>query len=351
MNNLGIVGGGLLGRMAAFILNESGYDITVFEQNSSSPPIGTQRAAAFSSAGMLSPLSEKESGGKEVFELGNRSMTLWPVLDELIKKTLGYGLELKIIGNIFVSQTQDLSFADRLFKKISYIPNTLTIDQLNDLEPSIDPKLKCWLIPNEGQVDPLLAMKNFYNSTIKNKSESFVKWNFNSKVKFISEGTVHTEKNESKFDWIFDFRGLGAKDLKIRGVRGEIFLLQPPKNFILNRPVRLIHPRVRIYVVPKLSGEVMVGATEIELEDISPVSVNSTIELLTAARSILPGLNEARILHSDVNLRPACNDNLPLFFSSKSISHVNGLFRHGWLLAPALLEKIFTDIGLKTSIS
>ncbi len=351
MKNLGIVGGGLLGRIAAFLLGGAGYQVTVYEKNSLNRPIGTNRSAAFSSAGMLSPLSEKECGGEEVFSLGCRSMILWPILNDLIKKTIGTGIGLKTQGNIFVSQYQDLPFTERLFNRLHFNQDPIPIDKLKIIEPCVDQKLKCWFVEKEGQLDPLLTMECLYQASIKNKSNGSVNWCFNSEVDSIDGSTIFVNEKKNEFDWIFDFRGTGAKDLSIRGVRGEIFVLIPPKRFILNRPIRLIHPRVRIYVVPKINGEVMVGATEIEVEDLSPVSVNSTLELLTAAQIILPELSEARVKYSDVNLRPATTDNLPLCFSKFKISRINGLFRHGWLLAPALLENIFSDIGIKTALT
>jgi glycine oxidase len=82
-----------------------------------------------------------------------------------------------------------------------------------------------------------------------------------------------------------------------------------------------------------------VGASEIESEDRSPVSLRTTLELLSAAHSILPELAEARIIHSESNLRPALPDNLPRLETSPGITRINGLFRHGWLIAPALVEQ------------
>ena len=98
--------------------------------------------------------------------------------------------------------------------------------------------------------------------------------------------------------------------LPVRGVRGEIFWLHAP-GVRLRRPLRLLHPRHRVYLVPRAGDIVVVGASEIESEDRSPVSLRSTVELLAAAHSVLPELAEARIVHSETNLRPALPDNLP----------------------------------------
>src|SRR5690606_16194139 len=78
----------------------------------------------------------------------------------------------------------------------------------------------------------------------------------------------------------------------VRGVRGEIFWLHAP-GVQLQRPVRLMHPRHRVYLVPRSDDIIVVGASEIESEDRSPVSLRSTVELLAAAHSIMPALAEA----------------------------------------------------------
>jgi glycine oxidase len=94
-----------------------------------------------------------------------------------------------------------------------------------------------------------------------------------------------------------------------------------------------------VYIVPRAGDRVLVGASEIESEDRSPISLRSTVELLAAAHSVLPGLAEARVVHTETNLRPALPDNLPVLATEPGLTQVNGLFRHGWLIAPALVEQ------------
>jgi glycine oxidase len=107
----------------------------------------------------------------------------------------------------------------------------------------------------------------------------------------------------------------------------------------LQRPTRLIHPRYPIYIAPKEDHVFVIGATEIETEDLSPASVRSTLELLSAAYTVHPGFAEARILEISTQARPTLPDNLPLL-TVHSPQHVslNGLYRHGFLIAPALLD-------------
>ena len=157
-------------------------------------------------------------------------------------------------------------------------------------------------------------------------------------------GLLRTDAGDRRFDLVFDVRGTGARpQVPVRGVRGEIFWLQAP-GLGLRRAVRLLHPRHRVYLVPRAPDVVVVGASEIESEDRSPVSVRSTVELLAAAHSVLPELAEARIVHAETNLRPALPDNLPRIEGAEGLVRINGLFRHGWLIAPALVERALAEI-------
>ena len=140
-----------------------------------------------------------------------------------------------------------------------------------------------------------------------------------------------------------DCRGMGAKgDLRnLRGVRGEIVRLHAPE-IELNHMLRLLHPRYPVYIVPRADGKLVVGATSIESEDRSPASVRGVLELLTSAYSILPALAEARILEFNTQVRPALPNNLPAirFDREQKVLRINGLYRHGFLLTPAIVEEV-----------
>jgi glycine oxidase len=113
----------------------------------------------------------------------------------------------------------------------------------------------------------------------------------------------------------------------------------------LTRPLRLLHARHRVYIVPRPDDRIVIGASEIESEDRSPVSLRSAVELMAAAHSVLPALAEARIVHMETNLRPALPDNAPKLTVEPGRVAINGLFRHGWLLAPALIEQAMNQVS------
>ena len=106
------------------------------------------------------------------------------------------------------------------------------------------------------------------------------------------------------------------------------------------RPIRLLHPRLPLYIVPRGNGVFMLGATTIESEDRENVSVRSMLELLSAAYALSPSFGEAEILEIGVDLRPAFKDNLPKIRKIDDVIYANGLYRHGYLLAPAVAKQV-----------
>jgi len=201
--------------------------------------------------------------------------------------------------------------------------------------------LHAWRLKGEGHLHPTEAMSSLHAALPQ------VNWRWGARADAIEPGGIVSNGESLRFDWVIDVRGTGASDtLDVRGVRGEVIVLSA-LGFVLHRPVRLLHPRWRVYIVPHPDDRLVIGATEIESEDRSPISVQSTMELLSAAFSIFPALAEARVLWTDTNLRPATHDNLPYMNVEDGLIRINGLFRHGWLLAPAVIEKAFGDAGLR----
>jgi glycine oxidase len=103
--------------------------------------------------------------------------------------------------------------------------------------------------------------------------------------------------------------------------------------------VRVLHPRQPLYVVPRGEGLFMVGATMIESDEATRISARSMLELLSAAYALHPAFGEAQILEIGTGVRAAFPDNLPRLRQVGGALHVNGLYRHGFLLAPALARR------------
>ena len=136
---------------------------------------------------------------------------------------------------------------------------------------------------------------------------------------------------------VLDCRGLAARDAlsDLRGVKGEMLVLRCP-DVALSRSVRLLHPRIPLYVVPRGDGVYMLGATMIEAGERGRITARSLLEMLSAAWALHPAFGEAEVLEIGVDARPAFRDNLPRIRRRGRRIYVNGLYRHGFLLAPAL---------------
>ncbi len=322
-----------MGRLLAWQLARAGHRVTVADPASGPAEPG---AAAFTAAGMLSPLAEQEHAEPEIAALGWRSLALWPA----IAAALGQPGLVKAEGSLLLAHGSDLGAARRVLARLAEGPEPLDRVALQALEPALAPDLKAWLLPGEGQLLPreLLAALA--------EQAADVDWLWGRRAVAVRPHMLELDDGRRlDADLVIDTRGLGARpDLPdLRGVRGEILWLHAP-GVVLNRPVRLLHPRHRVYLVPRPGDVIVVGASEVESEDRSPVSLRSAVELMAAAHSVLPALAEARIVHMETNLRPAFADHRPRIDHQPGLLRINGLFRHGWLLAPALAEKALQHV-------
>ena len=358
--NIAIVGMGLVGRILALNLLKDGHTLTLFEKTSKE----ATSAAGFTAAGMLAPFAELETAESVIFDLGRRSMELW---SELLKEVGVYD-GFKLDGTIITAHPQDIPelehFITSLRRKVKEAKDIEMLDRdaIMQLEPDLEQQSKAFYLKDEGYVDSQRFMAfstNYFDM------HPDISWRENTHVDRMESGSVYYDKKQEKFDWVFDARGLGAKEhfKDLRGVRGEVFWLES-KDINITRPTRLLHPRYKIYIVPRGNGcegidldycseckiaqtpntkRYIVGATEIESEDNSPMSVRSSMELLSAAFTVHPNFGEARIVNSETNCRPAFKDNLPRIENSDKLTRINGLYRHGYLLAPAIVEQALKE--------
>lgn len=341
IKTVGIAGAGLVGRVLALNLIQRGIQVTLYEKDSASIP---PNAAGYTAAGMLSPYAELELMDAELFQLGVRSIELWPGLVNWMAEQ-DCAVDFQQHGSLILAHPNDRADLQHFMRQLQHkLPDGYQVEQLNnaritELEPELAHHHQAWLLPNEGQVD---SMQFFVQSERLLKNHPLVTWHENQTVAKVDN---HHIENQA-YDWVFDCRGLGAKAAfkDLRGVRGEVFWLDAPE-VKLTRPVRLMHPRYRIYIVPRANGRYVIGASEIESEDRSPMSVRSSLELLSAVYSVHPGFAEARIVNQLTNCRPALGDNLPRIEQQDGVTRINGLYRHGYLFSPAIVEKALAQLA------
>ncbi len=304
-----IIGAGIAGAWQALLFAQAGHNVTLHERSDAQMTQSTSHWAG----GMLAPWCEAESSEPVIGRLGIRSLKLWR---ELLPNA-------EFNGSLVVAHARDRSDFER-FARLTSEYRRLDAAGLGELEPSLDGRFREGLFyPDEGHVEPRRVLPELHARIIK------------------AGGTINFGSDIDLDDLdgiVIDCRGLGAVDAEpeLRGVKGEMIVIETDE-VELSRPVRLIHPRWPLYVIPRGDGRFMLGATSIEAED-SGVSVRSALELLGAAYAVHPAFAEARILEFGSGLRPAYPDNLPRITIDKTRIAVNGLYRHGFLLAPALAE-------------
>src|SRR5438552_39046 len=306
-----IIGAGVAGAWQALLFASAGHAVTLHERSDAAMTLSTSHWAG----GMLAPWCEAETSEPLISRLGVRSLDLWR---EHFPKT-------SFNGSLVVAHPRDRSDFER-FAKLTSGHRRLDAQGVRELEPSLEGRFREGLFyPDEGHVEPRRVLPELHARIAKAGGQ----------IKFDSDVAA-----EQLNGIVIDCRGLGARDTQpgLRGVKGEMIVVET-SEVELSRPVRLIHPRWPLYVIPRGDGRFMLGATSIEAQD-SGVSVRSALELLGAAYAVHPAFAEARIVEFGSGLRPAFPDNLPRIAIDKEKIAVNGLYRHGFLLAPALAELV-----------
>jgi glycine oxidase len=333
--DIAVVGGGLVGRLLAWRASRAGLHVALYDAGGR---LG-EGAAAWAAAGMITPAAEAVDADAEIVAMGKRSLALWP---EWLAE-LPHPVFYRDKGTLLFWHHNDAGEAHRfeaLLRARDAEAKLQQIDaaRLGELEPALNLRFhQALYLPGEAQIDNRELLKAVADALDELKVECY--WNTKVSAAALPSAGV-----------VVDCRGMGAKSdwPQLRGVRGEVARLYAPE-IELQHMLRLLHPRYAVYVAPRAEGRLVVGATSIESDDRSEVSVRGALELLSSAYSMLPALAEARILEFNTQVRPTLPDNRPAwsYDRNRRILRINGLYRHGFLLSPAVVEEALALLSMK----
>lgn len=299
-----ILGAGVAGLCVGAELAGRGVAVTLVDPAEVPGP----QACSWWAGGMLAPFCEAETAEEPVTRLGQEAAGWWAA----------HGVTPEHSGSLVVTLGRDRAELSR-FARRTQGHETLDRDGIAALEPDLaDPFDRALFFAAEAHIAPRQAL-----ATLRGRLEA-------AGARFVSDAPAGDAP-------VIDCRGLAARDSlpDLRGVRGEMVVLET-REITLGRPVRLLHPRFPLYIVPRGDGVFMLGATQIESAERGPARLRSVVELLNAAYALHPAFAEAALLEIGADARPAFPDNLPRIRRRGGRIFVNGLFRHGFLLAPAL---------------
>ncbi|UWQ04946.1 FAD-dependent oxidoreductase [Aliiroseovarius crassostreae] len=304
-----IAGAGVAGLASAYELAKRGADVILFEAGSSPADRSDSWPSSWFAGGMLAPWCEGETADPEVVRLGAGAIDWWAQVTPVTRR-----------GTLVLAPPRDRAELDR-FARRTDCHRWVGAEEIAMLEPELETRFQRGLFfEEEAHLDPRRALLDLTAA-----------------VQALGVEILYDTPAPDCVD--VDCRGMASRLPGLRPVRGEMVVIEAPE-VELTRTIRLLHPRIPLYLVPRGQGVYMIGATMIESTSWREITVRSLLELLGAAFALHPALGEASVIETGVGLRPAFADNMPRLIQAGDTTHVNGMYRHGFLLAPALAGQL-----------
>lgn len=354
--HIAIAGAGIMGRVLAWQASRQGHRVTLVEAADTSREPDDQPGASWTAAGMLTPNTEVDVS-PELLAMGRESLALWPELAaSLDLEKLLYRRGCWVVAH--PEDSGELVHFQRRLAQLDIAAEedyaTFTTRELGERAPVLATRFGSALyFPGEASIPPRAVLGALRERLLAAGCD----WRDNTRVTALAAQRLVTDRGDIDADVVVDCRGLGAvgkgacDDLpSLRGVRGELVEVHAP-DVELDAILRLMHPRYALYIVPRPQQHFVIGATQIESDDRGPVSVRSALELLSAAYSVHPAFAEGRIVATRSNCRPALPDNHPrIGLHAGGAFYINGLYRHGILLAPLLARRALAAVASEQGI-
>jgi glycine oxidase len=353
-----IVGGGVIGMSIAWRAAQQGLSVVVADPR---PGQGATHAAA----GMLTPIAEAAYAERAIFALGRDSLRRYPDFITELENVTRLPTGFRQAGTLQVAYDSDdlalLAETRVLQESFGVHLEQLTARSCREAEPMLDPSVRGGLLaPDDGSVDPrLLAVA--LTKAAQGSGASLVRQAV-AEIRCAAgraSGARLADDSVITARWVVLAAGWESAALPglpagiappVRPVKGQIIRLRttsaataaglPPG--LLLRTVRGLVRGSSVYLVPRDSGELVIGATQEELGPDTTVTAGGVWELLRDARTLVPGITELELEDVTAGLRPGTPDNAPVLGPSElpGLVLATGHFRAGVLLAPVTADTV-----------
>ncbi|MET7516682.1 glycine oxidase ThiO [Streptomyces sp. NPDC005480] len=343
-----VVGGGIIGLVTAWRAAQRGLRTAVVDPE---PGGGAAQVAA----GMLAAVTELHYGEAEQTLLGLNveSARRYPAFAAELSEATGLDLGYRACGTLAVALDADdrahLRELHALQRKSGLESEWLSGRECRRLEPMLAPSVRGGLrVDGDHQIDPRRLAKALVAACERAGVRFHRQWAERlTVVREGARGVVLADGTGLDADQVvlaggsLSGRLAGVPDdvlPPVRPVKGQVLRLTVPKVYapFLSRTVRAVVRGGNLYLVPRVNGELVVGATSEELGWDTTVTAGGVYELLRDAHELVPGITELPLTETRAGLRPCSPDNAPILGPTAlpGLLLATGHYRNGVLLTP-----------------
>ncbi|HSA52760.1 MAG TPA: glycine oxidase ThiO [Yinghuangia sp.] len=346
-----VIGGGVIGLAIAWRAAVRGLSVTVVD-----PAPG--RGASHAAAGMLTPVSELQYGEEALLRLNMDSADRYAAFAAELEEASGLPSGYRACGTLAVALDADdravLKELHAFQERLGLASTWLTSRECRRLEPMLSPAVSGGLhVEADHQIDNrrlvvalLAACERAGVAVVRRRVAELVTDAERATGVRLDDGTALTAAQVVLAAGCETNRLPGLPPgvvPAIRPVKGEILRLRVPEAYapFLSRNVRGVVKGGSMYLVPRADGELVIGATEHELDD-TVVTAGGVYELLRDAHELVPGITELPLVETHAGLRPGSPDNAPVIGATAlpGLIAATGHYRHGILLTPVTAEAV-----------
>ncbi|MER6340925.1 glycine oxidase ThiO [Streptomyces tendae] len=344
-----VVGGGIIGLVTAWRAARRGLVTALVDPE---PGGGAAQVAA----GMLAAVTELHYGEETLLALNLASARRYPEFAAELTELTGHDLGYRRCGTLAVALDADdrahLRELHALQQRSGLESEWLSGRECRRLEPMLAPGVRGGLrVDGDHQIDPrrlahaLLAACEREGVVLHRVWAERLTVGRGERATGVvtADGTALEAGQVVLAGGSLSGRLTGVPEAvlpPVRPVKGQVLRLAMPRTGVgaplLNRTVRAVVRGNHVYLVPRESGELVVGATSEELGWDTTVTAGGVYELLRDAHELVPGITELPLTETRAGLRPGSPDNAPLLGRTDldGLLLATGHYRNGVLLTP-----------------